>query len=248
MGKMMEHGGKTVFGASVGILMLETRFPRIPGDMGNAATWPFPVQYRVVKGATPDIVVRGDPRQQLDAFITAGRDLVEMGCDGITTTCGFLSLLQEDLKEALDVPVATSSLIQVPWIERLLPAERHVTVVTISKGTLTEAHLAAAGARLDTPIIGTDSGRAFSESVLNDKADIDFEACRQDLIAAGNEVRERYPETGAIVLECTNMVPFAADIRKATGLPVYSIRSLITWFQSGLLPQKFPLELDDPRR
>ena len=55
MGKMMEHGGKTVFGASIGILMLETRFPRIPGDMGNAATWPFPVQYRVVKGATPDI-------------------------------------------------------------------------------------------------------------------------------------------------------------------------------------------------
>jgi Asp/Glu/hydantoin racemase len=247
MGKMMEHGGKTVFGASIGILMLETRFPRIPGDMGNAATWPFPVQYRVVKGATPDIVVRGDPRQQLDAFITAGRDLVEMGCDGITTTCGFLSLLQEDLKEALDVPVATSSLIQVPLIERLLPAKRHVTVVTISKATLTEAHLAAAGARLDTPIIGTDSGQAFSESVLNDKADINFEACRQDLIAAGNEVRESYPETGAIVLECTNMVPFAADIRKATGMPVYSIRSLITWFQSGLLPQKFSLELDDPR-
>ncbi len=247
MGKMMEHGGKTVFGASVGILMLETRFSRIPGDMGNAATWPFPVHYRVVKGATPGNVVRGDPRQQLDAFITAGRDLVEMGCDGITTTCGFLSLLQEDLKEALDVPVATSSLIQVPLIERLLPAQRHVTVITISKAALTEAHLAAAGARLDTPIIGTDGGRAFSESVLNDKADIDFEACRQDLIAAGNEVRESYPETGTIVLECTNMVPFAADIRKATGLPVYSIRSLITWFQSGLLPQKFPLDLDDPR-
>ena len=244
----MEHGGKIVFGASVGILMLETRFPRIPGDMGNAATWPFPVHYRVVKGATPGNVVRGDPRQQLDAFITAGRDLVEMGCDGITTTCGFLSLLQEDLKEALDVPVATSSLIQVPLIERLLPAQRHVTVITISKAALTEAHLAAAGARLDTPIIGTDGGRVFSESVLNDKADIDFEACRQDLIAAGNEVRESYPETGTIVLECTNMVPFAADIRKATGLPVYSIRSLITWFQSGLLPQKFPLELDDPRQ
>jgi len=227
--------------------MLETRFPRIPGDMGNATTWPFPVHYRVVKGATPGNVVRGDPRQQLDAFITAGRDLVEMGCDGITTTCGFLSLLQEDLKEALDVPVATSSLIQVPLIERLLPAQRHVTVITISKAALTEAHLAAAGARLDTPIIGTDGGRVFSVSVLNDKADIDFEACRQDLIAAGNEVRESYPETGTIVLECTNMVPFAADIRKATGLPVYSIRSLITWFQSGLLPQKFPLELDDPR-
>jgi len=132
-------------------------------------------------------------------------------------------------------------------IERLLPAERHVTVITISKAAMTEAHLAAAGVRLDTPIVGTDGGRTFSESILNDAADIDFEACQQDLIAAGHEVRESYPDTGAIVLECINMVPFAADIRKATGLPIYSIRSLINWFQSGLLPRKFPLELDDPR-
>lgn len=41
------HGGKAVQGASVGMLLLETRFPRIPGDGGNAATWPFPMLYRV---------------------------------------------------------------------------------------------------------------------------------------------------------------------------------------------------------
>ena len=88
----IRRGGKTVYGATVGILMLETRFPRIPGDMGNALTWPFPVQYRVVRGASPDRVVRGDPRELTDAFIAAGRDLVAAGCDGITTNCGFLAL------------------------------------------------------------------------------------------------------------------------------------------------------------
>ena len=82
-------GGKTVFGASVGILMLETRFPRIPGDMGNALTWPFPVHYRVVRGASPDKVVRGNPKELLDVFIEAGKDLVATGADGITTNCGF---------------------------------------------------------------------------------------------------------------------------------------------------------------
>ena len=51
-------GGKAVYGASVGMLMLETRFPRIPGDIGNAGTWPFPVLYKVVRGASPDHVVR----------------------------------------------------------------------------------------------------------------------------------------------------------------------------------------------
>ena len=76
---MIQHGGKTVYGASVGILMLETQFPRIPGDIGHAETWPFPVHYRVVRGATPDNVVRGDAMAQLAGFVDAGRDLVAMG-------------------------------------------------------------------------------------------------------------------------------------------------------------------------
>ena len=51
------RGGKTLYGAPLGILMLEANFPRIPGDMGNGTTWPFPVLYRVVSGASPEKVV-----------------------------------------------------------------------------------------------------------------------------------------------------------------------------------------------
>ena len=77
-------GGKTVYGASVGILMLETRFPRIPGDMGNAGTWPFPVLYKVVRGASPDHVVRREDqthrigimvKQHLGGVADAGRGI-----------------------------------------------------------------------------------------------------------------------------------------------------------------------------
>ena len=87
---MIETGGKTIFGATLGILMLETQFPRVHGDIGNALTWPFPVQYRIVRGATPDNVVRGDSMERLDDFLAAGRDLVASGCDGVATNCGFL--------------------------------------------------------------------------------------------------------------------------------------------------------------
>ncbi|MEC9311380.1 MAG: aspartate/glutamate racemase family protein, partial [Pseudomonadota bacterium] len=118
----MERGGKTVYGATVGILMLETQFPRVHGDVGNALTWDFPVQYRVVEGASPDRVVRNDPSDLAERFIEAGHDLIRTGCDGITTTCGFLSLIQEEVKSALGVPVATSSLMQVPMVQSLLPA------------------------------------------------------------------------------------------------------------------------------
>jgi Asp/Glu/hydantoin racemase len=243
----VQTGGKTVYGATVGILMLETRFPRIPGDMGNALTWPFPVQYRVVRGATPDLVVRKDPRAVLDRFIDAGRDLVASGCDGITTNCGFLALVQDELRAALGVPVATSSLMQVPMVQALLPPGQITAILTISKETLTEAHLRAAGVPADTPVFGTDGGRTFTRDILGDAEKIDFDACRLDLLDAAHDIMSARPDTGAIVLECTNMVPFAADIRRVTGVPVYSIYSMISWFQAGLLPRRFPELLDDPR-
>ncbi len=243
----MTLGGKTVYGASVGILMLETRFPRIPGDIGNAMTWPFPVQYRVVRGATPDNVVRGTPMERLTDFIEAGRDLVAMGCDGITTNCGFLGVMQAEMAEALGVPVATSSLMQVPMVEAALPPGKRAGILTISAATLGPELRAATGVAPDTPVIGTEAGRAFTRDILGDAPEIDFDACRLDLLEAAGALVTQHPEVGAIVLECTNMVPFAADIRRATGLPVYSVYTLVTWFQSGLMPRRFARDLDDPR-
>ena len=244
---MTTQGGKTVYGASVGILMLETRFPRIPGDIGNALTWPFPVHYRVVRGATPDNIVRGAPLERVQDFIEAGRDLVAMGCDGITTNCGFLALLQPQMAQALGVPVATSSLMQVPMVQATLPPGRRVGVLTISKEMLTDGHLAAAGAPVDTPVWGTDGGRTFTRDILGDAPQIDFDACRVDMIDAARDFATAHPELGAIVLECTNMVPYAADVRRVTGLPVYSIYSFVSWFQAGLLPRRFTGGIDDPR-
>ncbi len=243
----MERGGKTVYGATVGILMLETQFPRIHGDMGNAGTWNFPVQYRVVDGATPERVVQGNPAELTERFISAGRELLRAGCDGISTTCGFLSLIQEDVRSALGVPVATSSLMQVPMVQALLPAGKRCGVITISETSLGPQHLMAAGAPSDTPIVGTDGGRCMTRDILADRPEIDFEACRLDMIDAGKTMIERHPDVGAIVLECTNMAPYARDLRKATGLPIYSIYSFINWFQSGLQPRRFENDLDDPR-
>ncbi|MEO9901998.1 MAG: aspartate/glutamate racemase family protein, partial [Nisaea sp.] len=129
---MKARGGKAIYGASVGILMLEAQFPRIPGDMGNALTWDFPVHYRVVRDASPDRVVRRGAKGLLDNFIDAAKGLVADGVDGITTNCGFLSLFQEELASAVGVPVATSSLMQVDMVNRLLPAGKRAGVLTIS--------------------------------------------------------------------------------------------------------------------
>lgn len=236
---MKARGGKVIYGASVGILMLEAQFPRIPGDMGNALTWDFPVHYRVVRDASPDRVVRRGAEGLLDNFIEAAKGLVADGVDGITTNCGFLSLFQEELASAVGVPVATSSLMQVDMVNRLLPAGKRAGVLTISASTLTAAHLEKARVPEGTPIGSTEDGLEFTRAILNNELELDVEAARQDNVEAALKMQRDHPEVGALVLECTNMLPYAADIRDATGLPVYSMLSFVSWFQSGLTPRRF---------
>lgn len=237
---MKVHGGKAIYGASVGILMLEARFPRIPGDMGNALTWPFPVHYHIVRGATPDRVVRREAEGLLDTFIDAARTLVADGCDGITTNCGFLSLFQQELADAVKVPVATSALMQIPSVNALLPFGRRAGILTISASTLVKRHLTNAGAPEDTPIGTTEGMREFTRAILGNEAEMDIEAARADNVEAAVAMKDAHPDLGAIVLECTNMIPYAADMNRATGLPIYSMASFVTWFQSGLTPRVYP--------
>jgi Asp/Glu/hydantoin racemase len=233
-------GGKAVYGAAVGILMLEARFPRIPGDVGNAATWPFPVLYKVVRGASPERVVRHRAEGLLDAFIEGGRELVAQGADGIVSNCGFLSLFQEDLAVACGVPVATSALMQAPLIERLLPPGGRVGILTVSAASLTPEHLAAAGVALDTPVIGTEGGREFSRALLGNKLELDVARAEADVLSAGDELVARHPEVGAVLLECTNMCPYARSVRDRLGLPVFDMVSFVTWFHGGVVPRRWP--------
>ena len=233
-------GGAALYGAPLGILMLEARFARIPGDMGNATTWPFPVLYRVVSGASPEKVVLKGAAGLLPDFIEAAQDLVRLGAEAITTNCGFLSLFQKEIAGAVGVPVATSSLMQVPWVQATLPPGKRVGLVTVSGSTLTPAHLAGAGVPLDTPVVGTENGREFFRVLIKaEKDDMDIALAEQDVVGAGRDLVANNPDIGAIVLECTNMPPYAAALQAAVGLPVYDIYSMITWFHAGLRPRAF---------
>ena len=233
------HGGKALYGARVGILMLETRFPRIPGDMGNGLTWPFPVLYKVVPGATPDRVVRHKSAGLHNAFLDAAAELVRLGADGITTTCGFLSLFQRELAAHVAVPIVASSLMQIPLVERLLPPGKRVGVLTVHAPSLTAEHFIAAGADPATPVVGTENGREFSRVMLDDKPTLDAAAAERDIIEAGEALVSQQDDIGAVVLECTNMTPYARALSGHLRLPVFSIYSFVTWFQAGLAPRDF---------
>src|SRR6202048_2717788 len=191
------RGGKAIYGAPLGILMLEARFPRIPGDMGNGTTWPFPVLYRVVSGASPEKVVLKGAAGLLPDFIDAAKELVRLGAEAITTNCGFLSVFQREIAAATGVPVATSSLMQVPWVQATLPPGQRVGVVTVSAGSLTPAHLEAAGVPGAPPVVGTEGGREFFRVLIRGESeDMDLDLAEQDVVEAGRELVRRHNDIG----------------------------------------------------
>ncbi len=232
-------GGSSIQGARIGILMLETRFPRIPGDGGNAGTWPFPMLYKVIANATPDRVVVQGARGLVDDFVEGAKELVAMGADGITTNCGFLVLHQETLRKACGVPVAASSLLQVPFVQRLLPPGKRVGVMTVSAASLGPEHLRAAGADEETPVMGIEHGEELARVLIGNELELDVDKARSDMENAARGLCDANPDVGAIVFECTNMMPYAAHVAAVTGLPVYDFYTFVNWFHSGLSPRRF---------
>ncbi len=223
------RGGQNIYGFTVGVLMLDTRFPRIPGDMGNATTFPFPVRYHRVSGAVPDLVVRRGAEGLRDAFIEAARHLEREGVGAITTNCGFLVKFQTQMAAAVRVPVFTSSLLLVPMVHRLLAPGRRVGIMTVNAPSLTSEHLVGAGIGPDIPlaVIGMETEKEFTRVMLDDELELDVDAAREEHLRVARRLVSEHPDIGAIVLECTNMPPYAADIRRETGLPVFDITSLV---------------------
>jgi hypothetical protein len=223
--------------AHLGILMLDTRFPRPPGDIGNTASFAFPVRYRRIEAASPRRVVRERAQGLLAAFVDAGKAMAGEGALGIATSCGFLAMFQRELAAALPVPVATSSLLQVGWLLPLLPPGATVGIVTIDAASLDPAHFLGVGAPLDLPVEGVDPSSELATRILGDAAELDLVAAERDVVAAAVRLVERRPDVAAIVLECTNMPPYAAAVQRATGRPVYDVLTLLDWFWRGLQRQ-----------
>lgn len=217
----------------VGLLRLDTAFPRPVGDIGNPNTFDFPVRARVVRGATATRVVRGDASALLEPFVEAGRALAAEGAVAIGTSCGFLAPFQRELAAALPVPFAASALLQLAWLAPLLPAGRRAGVITIDADALGTHHLAAAGAAPDTPVVGLPRDGALARAVFGDARRLDRARIRDEVVDAGLRLRQAVPSLGAIVLECTNLPPYRDALMRAVGVPVHDCNTLLRWLWAG---------------
>ena len=212
----------------LGILSLDTDFPRILGDAGNTDSYPYPARQRIIKGAGPtDIVQDGVPSEHLaERFIQAAQELEGQGACALVSTCGFLITLQDRIAASVRIPVLVSALSLVPLIGRATAGP--VGILTAHSAHLGQRALTSAGIEPGTAVIaGMQKCEAFRNAFLaptgSFRGQLDTAQIQITAIAQAREICTKMPDVKAIVLECGNLPPYASEISKATGKRVYSI-------------------------
>lgn len=230
---------RPVHGAHIGIIVLDTGFERIPGDVANALTWRFPVQYHVVTGIRPKDVIEGDAEKALPAFYDAIDRLTELGVDGIATSCGFLAAVHPQLRAHSSVPVASSSLMQIPLLLQTLPAGKTVGVIVSDRKSVTDKHFTNVGAPVGLPLGELAFDGPVRANMRNNVARVSYEEQERDVLETVERMLVETPSIGALVGECANLPPYSRAIEKTFGVPVYDVVSLVEWLHAGLRPRSF---------
>jgi Asp/Glu/hydantoin racemase len=223
----------------IGILMLNTAFKRIPGDIGNPRTFKFPVLYETIQAANPDKVVVDADHSLVSEFVEGAQKLERKGVKAITTSCGFMAIFQDELREEINTPIFTSSLLQVPMISKMLRKGEKVGVITADSRYLTKKHLESVGITDDMKVVisGMEPQEYFKQ-VYADKPIKSIDAVKdeieQELVVVANGLLKGNPDVRAVVLECTNLPPFAGALRKSLNVPIFDVVSLTNLVHEAL--------------
>jgi len=226
--------------AVIGILAMDVGIRRIAGDVGNPATFPFPVICRTVAGATLQRLIKERDRSLMQPFIEAGWELVRQGVKVLTTTCGFMVLFQRELAVEFPVPIFTSSLLQLPFIEHTLRPGGRIGILTADAANLTSEHLRLAGGDAGRlTVYGLENEPFFREAIFSGSGRLDVEKVSAEVVAQARRMVTADSAIRAILLECSNLPPYAAAVQQATGLPVYDFVTMLHYVRSALLRTPF---------
>jgi len=232
---VQSYNRQQVAGYSVGIVYIENiNYPIMPGNVVNAYTYDFPVRMMAVPNLTNDRLFNADPTIADDIIATAKHMVENEGVRAICSACGFFGNFHKQVAAAVDVPVAMSSLVQLPWIKALLKPNQKVGILTANGGALTPQLFKNCGIEDYGNLVvrGMEHSKEFA-TVVNMRGYFENGIAREEVVSAAVEMLEEEGDIGAILLECSDMPPYAAAIQEATQLPVFDFITLIKWLHSG---------------
>jgi hypothetical protein len=235
--------GQVAYGCAIGVLMLDCNIPFVPGDVGNASSFSFPVQYRLVPGATGAAVVGRQDPALIPHFVEGAHALVDQGVRAITGDCAYMAVYQASVAAAVDVPVFLSSLLQVPMVVSMLGPDRKLAVLVANGATIGEGVLRPAGITEELAdrlvVKGLEDKPYFRAAMLDEVGEKDMRRMEEEIVEAAVTVLESNPSVGAFLLECSDMPPYSEAIQRATGLPVFDWIGFINYVHHAVVCQPY---------
>ena len=219
--------------------MLDLWYPYLPGNVANASTYNFPVQYKILRGSTIPQILSADPTL-LDLIVEGGRELEKQGARAIVGACGYFGNYQKEAAAILDVPVFLSSVLQIPIIRRGLKPNQKVGIICAVADSLTPKLLSQCGIDdLSNIVIAGAQDLPEFQNILQCTGSFNSHEIEQQLVELAKQLVSNNPDIGAILLECSDMPPYAWAIQNAVRLPVLDFITLINWVYNTVVRRPF---------
>jgi hypothetical protein len=232
--------GQASYGVPIGILLLDTFTPFIPGDVANASSYRYPVRFQKVEGFTVKRALSRDPAI-FGSLLAAAEELVLQGARAVTGDCGFMGIHQRNLARQLDVPVFLSSLIQIPFITNIIAEGEKIGVITADSRSIDDQLLEAVGVGTaeNLEIRGLEETENFRTAVLEESGVLDSEKIKNEVVFAAEQLVTKEPKVRAILLECSCLPPYGAAVQEAVRVPVFDYITMIDYVFSAVVKRRY---------
>lgn len=229
--------GQNISGFPIGIIYIDdVYYPMVPGNIVNGYTFDFPVRLMPVKGLdVPNLFNTAD--DVYEKIMEACHALEQEGVRAISAACGFFGNYQDMVAQQMNLPVALSSLVQLPWIATLLKKDQPIGVLTADKSSFSNRLLESCGVNNDL------KKRLFVKDLRNEpefsciiegRGEFNNANVKQEIVSKAKELIAEHQDIGAILLECSDMPPYAYAVQEAVQLPVFDFTTLIRWLNTAV--------------
>lgn len=224
-------------GHAIGIIAVDLQYPKLPGNVVNATTYDYPVLYRKVKFDI-ELLFAGAPEIEAE-IIAAAKELEAEGVRAIIGACGYFAHFQKQVAEAVNVPVFLSSLCQIPMIKLGLKPAQKIAVFAASGENLNQILLQKLGVDAKDCLVQNIGDLESFAPIRWGKTQLDNGRLTVDLVEVTKNLTKIHPEIGAILLECSDLPPYASDIQRASGLPVFDFITMINWVEQAVVQKRY---------
>lgn len=224
-------------GFAIGIIAVDLKYPKLPGNVVNATTYNFPVLYEMVEFEIEQLFTGDDSIKEI--IIAAAKKLEAQGVRAVVGACGFFANFQKDVADSLSIPAYLSSMVQLPTMKIGLKTDKKIGIITASGNDITDKMLQDVGVSMADCYIQDIGSLEGFKTIRHGYSHLDNASIAKTVVEAAQALVTDHDDVGAILLECSDIPPYAFLVQEAVNLPVFDFITMINWVHHAVTQQPY---------